>query len=343
MHAKRLKKLIKAIELFGRPNGATIKEAMEGLEAEDRGSVYRIIRTMESLGFPLYSEKIESEREHRWKFEERFQLKLSNISLPKIDLSLSEAIALFFMRGEASVFEGTDIEKQLETVFSRLKTFMPISLDEKIPRIQALLFETGSLSKDYADKEDIIEDLIDAILDRQTCYIKYDSFTRNEITQFAIDPLVFFKHHGGLYLFARATSFDETRVLAVERIKEITLTEKRFSDPEEFDARKVLENCFGVVNDEPVEAKIWFSSSQAKYVAERRFGGNYEFQWQEDGSMVLHIKTSGVFELKKWILSWGADALVIEPDWLKQDIIEEFQSALKNYETGISISRNSNE
>lgn len=38
----------------------------------------------------------------------------------------------------------------------------------------------------------------------------------------------------------------------------------------------------------------------------------------KDGSIILEIKTSGLNDVKRWVLSYGADAKVIEPEKLKK-------------------------
>jgi len=65
MRGQTLIKLFKAIELFSQSKGATIRELQERLKI-DRKSVYRLIGTMEDLGFPLTDEKPLFEREKRW-------------------------------------------------------------------------------------------------------------------------------------------------------------------------------------------------------------------------------------------------------------------------------------
>ncbi|MBM2838724.1 MAG: hypothetical protein HW415_1349 [Deltaproteobacteria bacterium] len=52
---------------------------------------------------------------------------------------------------------------------------------------------------------------------------------------------------------------------------------------------------------------------------------------QLDGSIILEIKTSGWWDVKKWILSFGAEAEVLEPEGLREEIRKEFETAMGKY------------
>jgi predicted DNA-binding transcriptional regulator YafY len=44
------------------------------------------------------------------------------------------------------------------------------------------------------------------------------------------------------------------------------------------------------------------------------------------------MKTSGVFDLKKWILSWGSQACVLRPEELRKEIENELMEAAAQYQ-----------
>jgi len=45
----------------------------------------------------------------------------------------------------------------------------------------------------------------------------------------------------------------------------------------------------------------------------------------------MEMKTSGWWDVKKWVLSYGAEAKVLEPEDLRQEIIEELTAMMKQY------------
>jgi len=322
---KHLIKMLKAVDFLAKPGGATMQELGEELEV-DRRTAYRIRETLEELGFPLYDDTSSLDGKKRYRFEESYLKKLPNMKVPELNLSLSELIALYFIRGNGKLFSGTDIERNIESAYTKLDAFMPEGLAKNLEKVKTLFVSSSKFAKDYRDKQEIIETITDAIFRQQTCLVEYHSFHDDKTKGFKIDPLKFFERDGGLYLFVRATTYGHIRVLAVERIIKLTMTEATFSQPDDFDADALLENAFSIVYDEPIDVKIRFSEEVARYIKERRWAKEQIISDQSDGSVILEMKTSGWMDVKKWILSFGADAEVLEPAELRCEIVEGIQN-----------------
>ena len=330
MRGKNLVKLLRAMELLSKPDGATMEEIGEHLQV-DRRSVYRMINLIEELGFPVYDEKPPLEKEKRWRLEESYLRKLPNMKVPDVNLTVSEIVSLYFLKGEASLFKGTEIEKHAGSAFGKLSLFVPEDAFGKLHKIKALFVSTSKFAKDYSDKEEIIEQLTDAMLQKETYYIKYHSFYDDNIKDFKIDPLHFFENDGGLYLFVNTTTFGEIRTLAVERIQEIAKTGDSFEYPRDFDPEELLESAFDIVCGEPIDVKIWFPAGQARYIKERKWSKTQKIEDQKDGSIILSMNTSGWWDVKRWVLSFGADAEVVEPEELRKEIVEGLEATEDRY------------
>jgi len=327
---KHLVTMLKAVDFLARPGGASMVELGDALDV-DRRTAYRIRETLEELGFPIYDESSALDGKKRYRFEESYLKKLPNLNLPELNLSLSELIALYFIRGNARLFSGTDIEHNIESAYAKLDVFMPEGLAKKLEKVKTLFVPTAKFSKDYSGKQDIIDTLTEAVFQQKTCLVEYHSFYDDTVKAFKIDPLRFFERGGGLYLFVHTTSYGHIRVLAVERIQTLTVTEASFISPEDFDPDALLENAFSIVYDEPIEVKIRFSSEIARYIKERVWVKGQVITDRADGSIDLDLKTSGWFDVKKWILSYGAEAELLEPIKLRKEVIEEIRLSQRVY------------
>ena len=330
MRGKNLIKLLRALEILSKPEGTTIEQMAAQLEI-DRRSVYRLIEVIEDLGFPIYDEKVPFEKEKRWKLEESYLKKLPNMKVPDINLSLLEIISLYLLRSEASLLKGTELEKHTHSAFGKFSMFLPKDAFGKLDKIKALFVSASKFVKDYSGKEALIGQLMDAIMKKESCYMGYHSFYDDKIKNFKIDPLHFFENRGGLYILVNTTTFGDIRTLAVERIQDIKKTGESFEYPEDFDPEALLESAFDIVYGDPVKVKIWFFADQVRYIKERTWSKSQEIIDQEDGSIILSMETSGWWDVKRWVLSYGSGSKVLEPEGLKNEIRDELETARELY------------
>ena len=330
MRGANLIKLFKILELFSKPGGTTLKEISETLDI-DRRSVYRWIDIVEELGFPIYDDKLPLEKKKRWKLEEAYWKKFKAIQSPVMNITFSEVISLYLLKGEEKIYRGTEIEKTINSAFNKIGTLVPANLLKQFSKIKTLFIASSKFAKDYSGKEDMIDSLTDAMLKQKTCYVKYHSFYDDKIKNFKIDPLHFFEHKGGLYVFVNTTRFKEIRKLAVERIEDLKITDSSFRYPEKFNPEERLNAAFDIVYDKPIQVKVWFSADQARYIRERKWAVDQKITNKRDGSIVLELNTSGWDDVKRWVLSYGSEAKVLKPSKLRKEIIAELNACRKIY------------
>jgi predicted DNA-binding transcriptional regulator YafY len=123
------------------------------------------------------------------------------------------------------------------------------------------------------------------------------------------------------------------RIFAIDRIKEMEITDEPFEIPESFDLDGFMKSSFGVFHGDPVRVKIRFSADIAGYIAEKIWHETQNIEYQQDGSILFTAEVAGTDEIKFWILNWGSKAVVLEPQSLKDEISSEVTAMLKRYET----------
>jgi len=319
MRGANLVKLLKTIDLISTRRGATVDRIAEELEV-GRRTAYRQLGVIEELGFLIEDIKDPIENETRKRLDREFHQKIGPVNLPDFKFTASELIALYLLKGEARTYKGSGLAGNIESAFAKLSMFAPAGMTEKLDKLRSIILLDAKMTKSYAGKEEIIDQLTDAMLENRTCYVSYHSFHDDTEKNFMIDPLHFFEHQGGLYIFVNATSFGDIRVLAVERIQAVEPSGEIFEYPEDFDPDEKLQDAFGVIYDDPVEVEIRFSADQARYIRERTWAVNQKIIDQEDGSIILTMKTSGWYEIKRWVLGYGAEAEVLRPVELREEI-----------------------
>lgn len=330
MRGANLVKLLKTIDLISGRRGVTVEQIAEELEVSKR-SAYRLLGVVEELGFLIEDIKDPVENKTRKRLDNEFHQKIGPISLPDIKFSPSELVALYLIKGEANSYRGSGLADNIKSAFAKISMFAPKGLATKLVKLQSLFLLDAKMAKSLSGKEDIIDQLIDAMLSNQTCYVLYHSFHDDKEKSFKIDPLHFFEHQLGLYLFVNTTSFGDIRILAAERINRVKPAGETFTYPENFVPEEKLKHTFGLIYDHPMDVEIWFSASQARYIKERIWAVNQQILDQDDGSIILKMQTSGKQELKRWILGYGCEAKVLHPEELCLEIKNEIHQLNKLY------------
>lgn len=324
--------LVKAVRLLSQHTGASVQELADELEISTR-TIYRIIETLELLiGGPLDEVQGLLQKVKRLKFPPGFTLNLPLTTLS--GLTVPELMALYALRMTAGLFKGSVISEDIESAFDKISTAMSPETKKMLERYATLFISVPKTPKDYSDHAETIEELSYAILNRKTCHISYRPYSDEEGTekQYDINPLHFFERDGGLYVFVVVTFYGDIRLLAVERIKRIDVTEKLFDLPQNFDPEALLNKAFGLYWDDSFTVSIRFPESQARYIRERKWAEQQQIVEQPDGSIILTMETSGRYDVKRWVMSFGCDAELLEPEDLRNEIQQEVREMAQVYE-----------
>jgi len=103
----------------------------------------------------------------------------------------------------------------------------------------------------------------------------------------------------------------------------------------DFDLHAHLAKSFGVYHgDGDVHVKVRFTPTVSRYVEESHWHASQELSAQRDGSLVAAFDLDNTEEIKRWIMSFGKHALVLEPDALRDEIVAELAALMASYGKG---------
>jgi len=104
-------KFFKAINLLASPRGTTIKGLMENLGISRR-SVFRLLITLEELGFPLIDEQFLHRSEKTYRLMESYTVKLPNMIIPNLCLTREELeLVLIILESHAQNHQSASIPR----------------------------------------------------------------------------------------------------------------------------------------------------------------------------------------------------------------------------------------
>jgi predicted DNA-binding transcriptional regulator YafY len=324
--------IYQAMNLLARPEGVDVKTLQKEMGIS-RSSVYRLLDHLQSdMGYPLYNER--DGHRMQWKMEERYLLKLPNISLPELNLTRDDILLLSLLLGRQNPLEDTrfgKVQLSLRKKLAALDSASPgtaQSLDVWSRFVTPL--RTGR--KVYRGTENNLKIIFQAIENRTVCRGRYHAFSTGRELDLQFRPLRIYEWNQGLYLFCLLESELPRRNLAVERFETISLTGDTFEAPD-FDPDDLMEKAFTVTWDDPLFVRIHFIKEAAPYVKARIWALDQSFEDREDGSTILCMNTSGQYDVFRWVLGFGSSARILEPIELAEKVVKELEITLQQYQS----------
>jgi predicted DNA-binding transcriptional regulator YafY len=300
----------------------TVADLARELGCSER-TIWRDLQDVEAAGFPLGCEKREGRSHYR--LLEGFRCHLP------FPLSYSELLSLYLSRSLLQPLQGTPFSDSFDSLFAKLRSLLSEPLLCFLQKVKESLSSRQLRYKDYSASGPLIEQVTQAIMDRQTLEIRYHSFSRGRVQVRKIDPYRLWYQEGGIYLAAYCHLRQKVLMFALERILEIRPTSHTFVLPEGFDLEDYVRGSFGLLRGEPVRVKILFSARQAPWIAERIWHPSQRLQYQLDGSLLMSLEVADTLELKRWILGFGREAEVMEPKELREEIRREAEAVTEVY------------
>ena len=115
-------------------------------------------------------------------------------------------------------------------------------------------------------------------------------------------------------------------MLSVQRIERVEkqLIKKNVPYPKpDVDIDKALSDPFGIVREaEEFDAVVKLSEGQGYYEEEKLWPSSVKIE-RKDDHWLFKVRTCGVYWLKRWVMSLGKEAEVLEPEWLRNEMRAE--------------------
>jgi predicted DNA-binding transcriptional regulator YafY len=285
-------------------------------------SVRTIERDIESLR-DYFGAPIEYDHFKRgYYYEKAFEL-------PHVKLSEGEALALICSQQLFSQYKGTPFADSLKCAIDKLYELLPetISLDwDGISR--QISFDVMPPRGEEDKLASLYEQLARSISTQSSIVIEYYAAYRGEKTTRKVDPYHLRYHHGAWYMIGFCHLRECVRVFAVDRIISCVETDGSFTLSEDFSLAKFLKHSFGIeVGQTPTDITVYFDSYMARFLREMNLHSSQQIKELGDGGIIFRMRISGLGEVKRWALSFGRHARVLEPEHLREEIQEELKAA----------------
>lgn len=342
--------------LSARRYGATLKEMAVEMQVSEK-TIRRDLETFVTAGFPLLETVGEFGRK-LWHLD-------ADKVQPGMTFAFDEALALYLGRHLLEPLAGTPFWDAAQRAFKKVRASLGESALKYVERFADTFRQTAFGRHDYADKSAVIDRLMIGIEDCRAVFITYQSLRATEPVTYDVYPYGLAYHRGSLYLVGRKverapsrsprggnvaaaadsaaaagsdadadSDADELRHWKVDRIVDAEATQFRFQRPAGFDLQQHLAGSFGIYHGDgaaEVRIRVRFTPAVARYVQESQWHASQKLTKEKDGSLLAEFHLADTAEIKRWLMSFGQHATVLEPKQLRQEIVAELKTLLAAY------------
>ena len=301
-------RLITLIMLLQRePNQKAIDLAKElGVSVR---SLHRYMSMLDELGIPVYSER----GPHGG-----FSL-VRGYKIPPLVFTPEEAVAVYLGTSMVDEVWGRLYREAACGALAKLDHVLPYEQRHEIAWARRTLIATGMHRGDQVSVTPILEKLRRATRERRRVQLIYRAYNQPDTTERAFDPYALVHGWGWWYVIGYCHLREAYRSFRVDRIVDLTLLDEMFDVPVDFDIHAYLAR--NPTEQHLLKVRLRFKP-EFKQLAQDNRSWWETFEEQPDGSIIVTMVNPDVLWASSIVLSFGPAAEVLEPEEVKQQVIE---------------------
>lgn len=251
--------------------------------------------------------------------------------LPLLALTVREAAALHRTLLIAHEYLGALEAEPVRLLAERLAQYLPeLRQGGGDESVSGALHPSSNVSAPVA----LLQDCRDAIRTRRRIRLLYYSVGRDALWDRVVQPYHLRNHSGEEYLVAWCERRQDWRVFFLGRMREwhVQEPEGAFVTDPAFDAEAYFRQGLALRHGEAVvEVIVQFTPYQARWIRERRYHPTQQTEDLPNGGLRLSLRVAGTFEVKRWLLGYGAEVEVLEPAALRDEIAADTKKLAQIY------------
>ena len=142
----------------------------------------------------------------------------------------------------------------------------------------------------------------------------YNSRNSRQVQERFIDPYYLIFRQSRLYLIGYCHLRKEIRTFRLSRFVKVSLTPETF-EMGKFSLKSYLKDSWSIERgNQPTTFLVRFSQTVSPYIQEEEFYSKPKTWLQQDGSLLFQATASSPEEFVRWVLQFGPEAEILEPE-----------------------------
>jgi predicted DNA-binding transcriptional regulator YafY len=250
--------------------------------------------------------------------------------LPPVSFTVEEAVALLIGTDFVEQKFDTSYGTRAQTSQRKIEAILPESIRREASRVRATIkLLVPDKAVNSGQEKAYIGILRRAILDERKVKFRYSKVSTeadgNRHSVRTVAPYGLVLLNGAWILIAACDLRQELRHFRLSRMNDLTVLEDQFKVLPHFNLQD-----YQPTDDRHVRVCIQANLGIADKIKE---SNNYYMEQLEDhrDGLIVTLRVHRIEEILPWILGWGAEVLVLEPESLVIRVREEAEQMLKRY------------
>jgi predicted DNA-binding transcriptional regulator YafY len=203
------------------------------------------------------------------------------------------------------------------------------SLLESKDSLKHISFDTGGGLKGIEN----LKPLLKAIKDNRKISFTHFNFHTEKSRKYTLKPYLLKEYQNRWYVVGIIGGFNEFRTFGIERIENLEIKTETFKPDKKLNPIEMFNKTIGLVYSEntPQIIVLSFTPTQGKYVKTLPLHSSQRILIDDEQECRISLEVVPNYELTQQILKHGETVNVIEPRWLKDEIMNILKRTLENY------------
>lgn len=232
-----------------------------------------------------------------------------------------------------SVVDRDKLPKEFETAYDKVMAthYREKSRQNSIVENIADIIQMGTPAY-RLEGPNFLQPIIQAILDQKAIQAVYHTQYRNETTERKIDPYYLVPRDQRFYLIGYCHQKQAIRTFRISRFQRVEITGESF-DKSKFNIKQYLKNTWSIDRGEKnTRFVVRFSPEVARYIKEEELFVHPRMVDEKDGSLLFEVTINNEKEFLKWVLQYGPDAEILEPQSVRAQMKERLNRWVELYD-----------
>lgn len=269
-------------------------------------TVYRDIRALEEAGVPIGAEAGKG------------YFMMEGYSLPPVSFTADEAGAILMAAKLAEKNTDKSIQQHFENALFKIKSVMKTQEKDYLENLEENIQVLQSPNQNKSGFPDhFLTDIQAALASRKVLAFEYYSNYRDQFTTRQVEPLglCFYGSHWHMIGYCRMRQ--DLRDFRTDRITKLRIQEEHYDPAEHQSYQSYLNNFMRGTDLKPV--KVRFNTSTIRYIGEQKYYMGWTAEKRTAEGLEAEFMTSCFKSFSRWLLMFGAEATVLYP----QELIDQ--------------------